>query len=142
MIIEHPAQTGAQERRINLNDTDFLLRVGLSLRKYRSIAGLSQEELGGRTECDKNTIGKIERGESDSKLSTIRKLTDGLNISFSRLIKEVEAKPSDRLSSPVEYDYLRLFHYCRQLSPEQFNNLCNTACIYAKSNRLRESGGK
>ena len=123
-----------------MKDTDFLIRVGLSLRKYRSIAGLSQEELGDRTECDKNTIGKIERGETDSKLSTMRKITSGLEISFSRFIKDVEARPADRLSTAIEYDYHRLFHYCRQLSPEQFNNLCNTAYIYAKGNQLQNTG--
>lgn len=118
-----------------MRNSDFLYHFGLSVKKYRTIAGLSQEELSALIECDKNTIGKIERGETDSRLSTIYKIAAGLNISFSRLAKESEIHLSDSLAATLEYDYLRLFHYCHQLSPEQFNNICNTAHIFAKGNR-------
>lgn len=118
-----------------MKNRDFLYHIGLSVRKYRIIAGLSQEELSALTECDKNTIGKIERGETDSRISTIGKIATGLNISFSRLAKDSETRSSGALSSSIEYDYLRLFDYCHQLSPEQFNNICNTAHIFAKGNK-------
>lgn len=115
---------------------NFLYHIGLTVRKYRTVAGISQEELGARIDCDKNTIGKIERGESDVKLSTLDRLTSGLGISCSRLIRESEKLASESLTQAIEYDYLRLFQYCHQLSPEQFNNLCNTAHLYVKSNQL------
>lgn len=118
-----------------MKNKEFLHLIGLSVRKYRTLAGLSQEELSGLIECDKNTIGKIERGETDSRLSTIDKIATGLNISISRLAKESENQPASSLSGTLEYDYLRLFDYCHQLSPEQFNNLCNTAHIFAKANK-------
>lgn len=120
----------------NFSNDNFLYHIGLTIRKYRTVAGISQEELGARIDCDKNTIGKIERGESDVKLSTLGRLTSGLGIPFSRLIRESEKSASEPLTHSVEYDYLRLFQYCHQLSPEQFNNLCNTAHLYVKSNQL------
>lgn len=118
-----------------MEKNEFLHHIGLSVRKYRTLAGLSQEELSGLTECDKNTIGKIERGETDSRLSTIDKIATGLNIPISRLARESENCPDNSPASILEYDYLRLFDYCHQLSPEQFNNICNTAHIFAKGNK-------
>lgn len=111
-----------------------LYKLGEIIRKYRSIAGLSQEGLGELIECDKNTIGRIERGETDCRLSTIIRLAEGMNISLSRIVKDLENFHMDQYSATIEYDFLRLFQYCRQLSPEQFNNICNTAHIYVKGN--------
>lgn len=111
-----------------------LYKFGAIVRKYRSIAGLSQEKLSELIECDKNTIGRIERGETDCRLSTVIRLAEGMNVSLSRLTKDLESFHIDQYAATIEYDFLRLFQYCRQLSPEQFNNICNTAHIYAKGN--------
>ncbi|MDY3910109.1 MAG: helix-turn-helix transcriptional regulator [Eubacterium sp.] len=121
---------------IKIEESQFLYHVGLSIKKYRCIAGLSQEQLSDVIECDKNTIGNIERGERDPRLSTLARIADGLGISCSRILRETENTSSDTLAASIEYDYLRLFQYCRQLTPEQFNNLCNTAHLYAESNKL------
>jgi transcriptional regulator with XRE-family HTH domain len=110
--------------------------VGLSIKKYRCIAGLSQEQLSNAIECDKNTIGNIERGERDPRLTTLARIADGLGVTCSRLLRETEDFPSGTLAASIEYDFLRLFQYCRQLTPEQFNNLCNTAHLYAESNQM------
>lgn len=112
-----------------------LYKFGTIIRKYRAIAGLSQEGLSELIECDKNTIGRIERGETDCRLSTIIRLAEGMNISLSRLAKDLETFHMDQYSGTIDYDFLRLFQYCRQLSPEQFNNICNTAHIYVKGNQ-------
>lgn len=117
-----------------MNDSGFLYCFGISVKKHRIIAGLSQQQLGDRTSCDKNTIGRIERGETDLKMSTLHRLALGLETSCSRLLKEAELPVKDWFIPRVEYDYLRLFQYCRQLSPEQFNNLCNTAYLYVSTN--------
>ena len=121
-----------------MTNDSFLYHIGLTVRKYRIVAGISQEELSARIDCDKNTIGTIERGETDVKISTLDRLTNGLGISCSRLIRESENPVSDSFAASIEYDFLRLFQYCRQLSPEQFNNLCNTAHLYAKSNQIKQ----
>lgn len=121
---------------IKVEESQFLYHVGLSIKKYRCIAGLSQEQLSDVIECDKNTIGNIERGERDPRLSTLARIADGLGISCSRILRETENTTSETLAASIEYDYLRLFQYCRHLTPEQFNNLCNTAHLYAESNKL------
>lgn len=117
----------------NLED-QYIHNVGMCIKKYRCIAGLSQEQLSAVIDCDKNTIGNIERGERDPRLSTLVRIADGLGISCSRILRETEDTPADTLAASIEYDYLRLFQYCRQLTPEQFNNLCNTAHLYAECN--------
>lgn len=111
-----------------------LYNLGRTIRKYRLLAGLSQEALSERIECDKNTIGRIERGESDFKISMLIRLAQGLDVTLTRLSREIEIQHTDCYAATLEYDYLRLYQYCRKLSPEQFNNLCNTAHIYAKGN--------
>lgn len=115
-------------------EKQYLYNVGLCIKKYRCIAGLSQEQLSGMTDCDKNTIGNIERGERDPRLSTLVRICEGLGVNCSRILRETEDAPTDTLAASIEYDYLRLFQYCRQLTPEQFNNLCNTAHLYAECN--------
>lgn len=115
-----------------------LYKFGNIIRKYRSLAGLSQEALSELIECDKNTIGRIERGETDCRLSTVIRLVEGMNISLTRLAKDLETFHMDQYTASIDYDFLRLFQYCRQLSPEQFNNLCNTAHIYVKSNQHKK----
>lgn len=111
-----------------------LQHLGQVIQKYRIVAGISQENLSERMECDKNTIGRIERGESDCRFSTLVRLSESMNVSLSRLMKDFEGVSSDQYSATIEYDFLRLFSYCRQLNPKQFNNLCNTALLYAEQN--------
>ncbi len=113
---------------------DFLYKLGQAIRKYRIASGCSQEELSARIDCDKNTIGKIERGESDFRISTLERLAQGMNTTCSRILKEIEQDNNDIFNDTINHDYLRLLSYCHQLSPEQFNNLCNTAHLYAKAN--------
>lgn len=116
-------------------ERDFLYHIGLSVKKYRCIAGLSQEQLSALIDCDKNTVGNIERGERDSRLTTLYHLSKGLGVSCSRLMRDSEESANDTLSATVEYDFLRLFQYCRRLTPEQFNTLCNTAHLFADINK-------
>lgn len=112
-----------------------LLKFGRVIRKYRQLAGLSQEALSEIVECDKNTIGRIERGETDFRISLLLRLAEELEVSLTRMSREVDLPLEDSYAATLEYDYLRLYQYCRKLSPEQFNNLCNTAHIYAKGNQ-------
>lgn len=125
-----------KQKTLNFPESQYLYKVGLCIKKYRCIAGLSQEQLSAIIECDKNTIGNIERGERDPRLSTLARIADGLGVSCNRILREIEDTPNDTLAASIEYDYLRLFQYCRQLTPEQFNNLCNTAHLFAECNHL------
>ncbi len=114
---------------------NVLFDIGISIKKHRLSSGLSQESLGALIECDKNTIGKIERGETDPRISTVAKIANGLNLPLESLLKSTELCDDIPSSATEECNYLRLFQYCHQLSPEQFHNLCETAYLYAKSNQ-------
>ena len=119
-----------------MTDEEFLYYFGKSVKKYRIIAGISQETLSARTDCDKNTIGRIERGETNLRLSTMRHLSLGLGTTCTRLLRDTETLTADYYAATHEYDFLRLFEYCKYLSPEQFHNLCSTAQIYAQNNQF------
>lgn len=71
----------------------FLYQLGMCIRKYRQLAGMSQEKLGSVIHYDKNTIGKIERGETDLKISTLLSISSGLNTSCFRILKEADTFP-------------------------------------------------
>lgn len=118
-----------------MNTKKKLCKFGKIIRKYRQIAGLSQEALSEIVGCDKNTIGRIERGETDFKISIMLRLAETLDVSVTRLSRELDSWQEDAYAATLEYDFLRLYQYCRRLSPEQFNNICNTAYIYAKGNQ-------
>ena len=93
----------------------FLYQLGMCIRKYRQLAGMSQEKLGSVIHYDKNTIGKIERGETDLKISTLLSISSGLNTSCFRILKEADTFSMDSYDATKEYDYLRLYQYCRKL---------------------------
>ena len=117
-----------------MNEQKKLCKLGKVIRKYRHLSGLSQEALSEIVGCDKNTIGRIERGETDFKISIMLRLAEGLDVSISRLSRELDSIQEDSYAASIEYDYLRLYQYCRKLSPEQFSTICNTAYIFAKGN--------
>lgn len=119
-----------------MGDKEFLYYFGKSVKKYRTIAGISQEALSDRIDCDKNTIGRIERGETNLRLSTLRHLSLGLGTTCNRLLCDTETLTSNSCAVTYEYDFLRLFEYCKYLSPEQLQNICKTAQIYAHNNQL------
>lgn len=122
-----------------MNNKKKLCKLGKVIRKYRQLAGLSQESLSEVVGCDKNTIGRIERGETDFKISIMLRLSEGLDVSVTRLSRELDSMQEDSYAATLEYDFLRLFQYCRRLSPEQFTNICNTAYIYAKGNQSTDA---
>ena len=117
-----------------MEEQNFIQHFGNTVRKYRMILGLTQEELGARITYDRKTINRIEHGDTDVKLSTIYHLSNGLETSCSRLFRDLEKNIDEPLAATIEYDYRRLFEYCKQLSPEQFNVICNAAHLYAKAN--------
>lgn len=63
---------------------------GLVLKKYRNLAGISQEELAASCELDRTFISLLERGKRNATLVTIFKISNSLKIKPSELIKEIE----------------------------------------------------
>lgn len=63
-----------------LKHPDFLKQVGDNIRRIREEKGISQQELSYRTEISRNQIGRIERGEINTGLSTIYEIAKGLEV--------------------------------------------------------------
>src|SRR5215469_346857 len=66
------------------------LAVGLTVRGLRGQQGLSQEELGFRSDLHRNYVGAIERGEINPTFRVLLKLEHGLGEPLSRLIEDYE----------------------------------------------------
>lgn len=118
-----------------MNNELLLKNVGNTIRGLRLSNGLTQEKLSEKIHCDKNTIGNIERGETDLRLTTLNQIAEGLNVSCQKILKESETLQSGLFPPSTNYDYLRLFQYCHKLTPEQFNIICNAAHLYVKANK-------
>jgi transcriptional regulator with XRE-family HTH domain len=78
-------------------------RLGARIRTLRQHKGMSQEELADRSSIHRSHLGEIERGESDSSISTLLRLSQGLDLSVSMLIKGVEDEttPQERSHSKI-----------------------------------------
>ncbi|MFF2287433.1 helix-turn-helix domain-containing protein [Peribacillus butanolivorans] len=63
---------------------------GTVLRKYRKLAGLTQEELALQCDLDRTYIGLLERAQRQPSIATIFTICEILKIKPHELIKEVE----------------------------------------------------
>ena len=64
---------------------------GHIVRHRREALGLSQEELGAKTNLSRNYIGMVERGETNPTLLVLHALARALNTTMVALIGELEA---------------------------------------------------
>ncbi|HYV16262.1 MAG TPA: helix-turn-helix transcriptional regulator [Conexibacter sp.] len=60
--------------------------LGLAVRKVRAGHGVSQEELGFRSQLHRNYIGSIERGEINPTFRILLNLSRGLEVRLSTLM--------------------------------------------------------
>ncbi|MBI4727082.1 helix-turn-helix transcriptional regulator [candidate division TA06 bacterium] len=68
--------------------TNVKIRFGLRIQQLRKQQGITQEELGFRSNLHSTHIGMIERGVKNVTLETIVKLADALGISTELLFAE------------------------------------------------------
>jgi len=66
--------------------------LGEELRKIREEKGLSQEELGFKSDYHRTYISQIERGQKSVSLKAVFKISDALEIVPSKLINSVEQR--------------------------------------------------
>lgn len=65
---------------------------GHVVRRRREAAGLSQEELGAKTNLSRNYIGMVERGETNPTLLVLHGLALALETTMVSLIGDLEAE--------------------------------------------------
>ncbi len=71
---------------------ELLLRlIGSNIRKYRKLAGLSQEALAFETGSERSYMGAVERGEKRASIFTLYKISKALNIQISDLFEKEQA---------------------------------------------------
>ena len=71
-----------------MSERDILKEFGSNLRAERNRYGFSQDELADKMKiCAGKHIGKIERGETNPKLTTVIALMKALNIGFDKLFE-------------------------------------------------------
>ena len=62
--------------------------IGNNIRKYRKLAGISQDVLSKRANLAFHTIAKIEAGSTpDPRIETVKKIADALSVSLDDLMK-------------------------------------------------------
>ena len=61
-------------------------RFAANIRQLRTAAGLSQEDLAGRTGLHPTEISRLERAAREPRLGTIVRLARGLDVGVERLV--------------------------------------------------------
>ena len=64
-------------------------KIGSRIRELRSARGWSQEEFADRCAIHRGHMGQIERGEKDMTISTLAKVSKGLETTVSALLKGI-----------------------------------------------------
>ena len=65
-------------------------RFGEAVRKARTVAGMTQEDLADKSGLDRSYVGGVERGERNPTLSVIEKISNGLGLSLSELFSSYQ----------------------------------------------------
>lgn len=72
-----------------INNLPFLKVFGQRIKELRLAKGMSQEELANTAEIPINQVGRIERGEINTTLVTIKALADALQINIELFFKDI-----------------------------------------------------
>lgn len=67
-------------------DQQYLKELGKQIKKIREDNGWSQEFLAELCEIDVRQLGRIERAETNSTVSILKKIADKSNITMSKLL--------------------------------------------------------
>lgn len=70
-----------------MDQKTILSKIGNNIRAERNRLRLSQEELAEKIGINVKNLGKIERGQSNPKITTIVSIMKALNIPFDALYK-------------------------------------------------------
>lgn len=77
-----------QIRNMNIHrDNEFLRKFGKNLRRIRQEGKLSQEALSDKAEVPRSQIARIERGEVNPTINTLKRIADVLEIDVYQLFQ-------------------------------------------------------
>lgn len=69
---------------------DAVVLLGLNVRKYRKLRGMSQEQLGLDTEIKRSYISDLERGTRNPSIKAVERLAKALNVELHQLLLPFE----------------------------------------------------
>jgi len=69
---------------------DAVALLGLNVRKYRKLRGMTQEELGLETEMERSYVSDLERGTRNPSVRALGRLADALQVEPHVLLMPVE----------------------------------------------------
>ncbi len=72
------------------NDKDILKRLGQQIRDLRLERSISQEELAAIAGVHRTYIGMVERGEKNTTVLTLARLSEALEINLTEIIKVIQ----------------------------------------------------
>jgi len=84
------------KKKYSLTESQFLKQVGLNVRLCRQGIELSQEDLALKCDVDRSYMGRIERGESNITILTLKKIIDTLGIDLTEFFDIKDKKVSKR----------------------------------------------
>lgn len=73
-----------------MNEKEILMEIGRNICAERNRARLSQEALAEKISMNVRNLGRIERGESNAKITNIIAIMKALNIPFEAIYKDTE----------------------------------------------------
>lgn len=73
--------------------SDELLKLGRRIKELREKQGLTQEQLAFACELDRTYISDLERGNRNLSYLALTKLAEGLNMSVSKMLANVNEIP-------------------------------------------------
>ena len=65
-----------------------MVALGEAIRRIRVSKGISQEKLALLAEVDRSYLGRVERGDNNVTVLTIRKVAKTLGVSVAKLMRE------------------------------------------------------
>lgn len=81
------------------------VEVGKRIRFYRKQKRLSQEQLAELCNFHPTYIGQLERGEKNATLESLHKITQGLSISLSQFLENIDMVQQEQDNIPLEIYY-------------------------------------
>ena len=73
-----------------------LRKFGASVRRFRRMQKLTQEEFAEKCEMQRSYISQIERGERNISLSTVIKISDFLKVNISEMLADLDKWPKQK----------------------------------------------
>ena len=73
---------------MDVSKTIIYRQIGAKVASYRTLRGMTQEQLAGKINVSKSTLGRIERGKYNKNVSvsTLLDIADGLRIDMALLV--------------------------------------------------------